>query len=139
MARHGRSVRVAGDRRPARSLVVVLRWRGGAARRRVAGVGAGAMTVGVVSPGMLLLLLAVPLVVLVGRRRRGTLWAAVLRTLAAVAIVLVPAGAYVQRARPSGGARVVLAVDVCASVARARLGAPRPMPPAPAGTPGPRG
>src|SRR5262249_11983673 len=90
-ARHGRTVRVAGDRRPARSLMVVLRRRGGAACRRVAGVGADAMTVGVVSPGMLLLLLAVPLVVLVGRRRRDTLWATVLRALAAVAVIPVPA------------------------------------------------
>src|SRR5262249_31016246 len=115
--------RVAGDRRPARSLMVVLRRRGGAACRRVAGVGADAMTVGVVSPGMLLLLLAVPLVVLVGRRRRDTLWATVLRALAAVAVILVLAGAYVQRARPSGGACVVLAVDVSASVAQAGLDA----------------
>ena len=96
------------------------------------------MTVGVVWPGMLLLLLAVPLIVLVGRRRRGTLWAVVLRSLAAVAMVLVLAGAYLQRARPSGGACVILAVDVSASVARAGLDAAGRMLPALARAHGPR-
>ena len=86
------------------------------------------MTVGVLAPRMLLLLLLVPLVLLAGRR--GTVWAAALRTLAAVALVLVLAGAYVQRARPSGGSCVVLAVDVSASVAHAGIDAAARMLPA---------
>jgi len=79
------------------------------------------MTFGVLAPRMLLLLFLVPLVVLAGRR--GTAWAAALRALAAVGLVLVLAGAYVQRSRPSGGACVVLAVDMSASVARAGIDA----------------
>jgi Mg-chelatase subunit ChlD len=81
------------------------------------------MTFGLLAPRMLLLLLVVPLVVLAGRRWRGAAWAAALRALGAVALVLVLAGAYVQRPRPSGGACVILTVDMSASVARAGLDA----------------
>src|SRR5262249_40156868 len=120
-------IRSAGQR-TARSVVVVLRRRGGIARHRVGRMGAAAMTVGVLAPRMLLLLFLVPLVLLAGRR--GTVWAAALRALAAVALVLVLAGAYVQRARPSGGSCVVLAVDVSASVAHAGIDAAARMLPA---------
>src|SRR5262249_40002389 len=104
------------------------RRRGGIARHRVGRMGAAAMTVGVLAPRMLLLLFLVPLVLLAGRR--GTVWAAALRALAAVALVLVLAGAYVQRARPSGGSCVVLAVDVSVSVAHAGIDAAARMLPA---------
>src|SRR5262249_59119242 len=81
MGTDGRSrIRSAGQR-TARSVVVVLRRRGGVARHRVGRMGAAAMTVGVLAPRMLLLLLLVPLVLLA--RRPAPVWAAALRALAA--------------------------------------------------------
>jgi Ca-activated chloride channel homolog len=56
-------------------------------------------------------------------RWRGVPRAAALRALAAVALALVLAGVYVRRPRPAGGACVVLAVDVSASVQQAGLDA----------------
>jgi Mg-chelatase subunit ChlD len=49
--------------------------------------------------------------------------AAALRALAATSLVLVLAGAYLRRPRPAGGACVILAIDVSASVGRAGLDA----------------
>jgi Mg-chelatase subunit ChlD len=69
----------------------------------------------VTTPGMLLLLFAVPLF-FVGHGRRATRLAAACRSLAATALVLVLAGAHVERARPQAGTCVVAAVDVSASV-----------------------
>jgi Ca-activated chloride channel homolog len=63
-------------------------------------------------------------------RWRGARRAAVLRVLAAVGLALVLAGVYVRRARPAGGACVILAVDVSASVQHAGLDAAMRMVPA---------
>jgi Ca-activated chloride channel family protein len=56
-------------------------------------------------------------------RWRGARRAAVLRVVAAVGLALVLAGVCVRRARPAGGACVILAVDVSASVQHAGLDA----------------
>jgi hypothetical protein len=76
---------------------------------------------GVIAPHMLWLLLAIPVMLAAAQRRSRR--AATLRVVAACGLVLVLAGAYVRRPRPAGGACVVLAVDVSASVQRAGLDA----------------
>jgi Mg-chelatase subunit ChlD len=67
----------------------------------------------VATPAALVLLAAVPLVLVAGRRH---LAAAVCRALAAVAVVLGLAGLGTERDRPAAGVCVVAAVDVSASV-----------------------
>jgi Ca-activated chloride channel family protein len=79
--------------------------------------------VGVLAPRVLLLLCALPLLALATRRRGGGTAATALRVLAATGLVLALAGAYVRWPRPSGGACVVLLIDVSASVQRAGLDA----------------
>ena len=78
--------------------------------------------VGVLAPRVLLLLCALPLFAVVARRRGATAATGV-RMLAAAGLVLALAGAYLQRPRPAGGACVVLAIDVSASVRRGGLDA----------------
>jgi len=85
---------------------------------------------GVLAPRVLWLLLAIPVLVLTIARRRRSGRAAALRALAATSLVLVLAGAYVRRPRPAGGACVILAIDVSASVGGAGLEAAERMLPA---------
>ncbi len=84
-----------------------------------------AASVHVTMPGALVLLLGVPLL-FVGR---GGIQAARLatacRALAAIAVTLVLAGAYFDRARPQSGTCVVVAVDTSASVGEAAIGRAR--------------
>src|SRR5262249_61931001 len=79
-------------------------------------MGAGAMKLGRLSGAL--------------ARWRGVPRAAALRALAAAALALVLAGVYVRRPRPAGGACVVLAVDVSASVQQAGADAAPRAPPA---------
>ena len=65
-------------------------------------------------PGALLLLIALPLLLLGGTH--GARVATACRVLAAIALVLVLAGAHVERMRPQAGACVVAAIDASASV-----------------------
>src|SRR5262245_37486110 len=136
MARVG-SPRCRGLRgRSSRSLVVALRRGGRVPRARVGSLGAHAMSpFGVVAPHLLWWLLGIPVMLAAARRRSRR--AAVLRVLAACGLVLVLAGAYVRRPRPAGGACIVLAVDVSASVQRAGLDAAARGLPALASTLGP--
>ncbi|HEV7735260.1 MAG TPA: VWA domain-containing protein [Candidatus Binatia bacterium] len=77
------------------------------------------MTPTVLEPRMLLLLLALPLLLIGLRRDRRR--AAALRALAATAVVLVLAGARLERDRAASGACVIAAIDVSQSVGRASL------------------
>ncbi len=71
------------------------------------------------TPAALLLVLAVPLVFLGTGRSRTVRLAAACRALAAIGLVLVLAGAHLERTRPQAGACVVAAIDVSASVGAA--------------------
>ncbi len=79
------------------------------------------MTVTVLDPRVLVLLALVPLVFLGTRGDRHRRRAALLRAIAAVAVVLVLAGARLERPRPAAGACVVAAVDVSRSVGGAAM------------------
>ncbi len=86
------------------------------------------MTPTVLAPRFLLLLLALPLLLIGLRRDRRR--AAALRALAATTVVLVLAGARLERDRAASGACVVAAIDVSQSVGRAALAtAARLLPP----------
>lgn len=78
---------------------------------------AGRLGVSLTAPRASLLLLALPLLLVAARR--GTRLAIACRAFAGVAVVLVLAGAYVERTRPQAGACVVAAVDTSASVGAA--------------------
>ncbi len=84
---------------------------------------AALVSVGVVTPALLLGVLAVPLFFVGVPRTRRAWAAAALRAVAATALLLVLAGAYVERPRPAAGVCVVAAIDRSASVRGAALAA----------------
>ncbi len=80
------------------------------------------MTLGLETPGLLAVLLLLPLV---AATARGSWLAACCRAGAVTAVVLALAGAHVERARPVTGTCVMLAVDASASVGRGGVEAAR--------------
>lgn len=82
----------------------------------LAGALAACVGVHVATPSMLLLVATLPLLFAGRGGARAARLATACRALAALAIVLVLAGAYLERARPQSGTCVVAAIDTSASV-----------------------
>src|SRR5262245_43265703 len=99
--------------------MVAVRCRGGAASARMGRVALEErVTLAVASPRVLVALLVVPLFLVTAR---GALAAGSCRAVAAAALVLALAGLMLVHDRPAGGACVVAAIDVSASVERAAV------------------